>query len=783
MGILRDGENILAIQTLNSSIDDTDLLFDVNLEAKIQGRPIAINENTQITARNLDEADRGPQSTFITTDWSGVVTHRFIVESPQLAITEINYNPIDLDPSDDFGRGSYEFIEVQNLSSTATADLTGARLTNGVEFDFTTGDVATLAPGARVLIVGNTTAFEQRYGGGLPVAGEFTGNLANGGELVELTGGDGSSLFSVSYGDSDPWPAFADGSGASLELIDPASVTPSNQGKYYSWQASSDLHGSPGSASSDRIGVVVNEVLSRTDDAGGPSDAVELHNATEAAIDIGGWFLSDDADELLKFEVPTGTSIPAGGYVVFDESDFNAVGAENGFAFDGAEGDEVHLVIPNAARDGVESFIDSVSFGSANDLESFGRVPNATGRLAPLAINSLGSENGLPRVGPLVMTELNYNPGPPSAAALAVDPSIESRDLEFIEIYNPTSSAAELTNWQIRGGADYDFDTGESIAAGETLVVVPFNPENPDNAARLLAFRAHYGIDDSVRVIGGYQGNLNNSSDRIQLQRPDTPPIDQPGLIPGLYEDEVLYDDIAPWPAADGTGDSINRGGSLGFGNSADSWVAQSPTPGRVEFSTTPGDFTGDAVLDAHDIDFLCGSISGPYNASFDIDANGDLDLGDIEAYVSRFLNTVLGDVNLDGQVNATDLNVVGLHWQQMGDANWMTGDFTCDGSVDAVDLNQVGLNWQFAAAAVRTPRAPLAFMGESDFARVADRVIDELSTDVVTQQISESPRDVTHRTYQHRNFAERRSIDRQGSPNHFKVSQRLIDHLLANLD
>ena len=119
------------------------------------------------------------------------------------------------------------------------------------------------------------------------------------------------------------------------------------------------------------------------------------------------------------------------------------------------------------------SIVDSVEFGAANDGETFGRVPNDTGRLAPLATNSLGGENGPARVGPLVMTELNYNPGLPSAAAIAADPGIRSDDLEFVEIHNPTASAVDFTNWQVRGGVDFDFDDGTMIGASETVVVIP----------------------------------------------------------------------------------------------------------------------------------------------------------------------------------------------------------------------------------------------------------------------------------------------------------------------
>jgi hypothetical protein len=75
-----------------------------------------------------------------------------------------------------------------------------------------------------------------------------------------------------------------------------------------------------------------------------------------------------------------------------------------------------------------------------------------------------------------------------------------------------------------------------------------------------------------------------------------------------------------------------------------------------------------------------------------------------------------MGDATLDGRVNATDLNQLGIHWQLASRAGWQDGDFNGDGNVNAADLNILGLNWQRVAAVtepeagshLRVPRAPL---------------------------------------------------------------------------
>ena len=136
-------------------------------------------------------------------------------------------------------------------------------------------DIASLAPGARVLLVKNRAAFEFRYGMGLLVAGEFTGNLFNGGELIRIADPQGVTIREFAYNDSAPWPESADGLGFSLVLDDPNSVPA--HGEATNWRASSAVGGSPGGIGSDPVlPILVNEVLTHTDFP--QVDAIELYN-------------------------------------------------------------------------------------------------------------------------------------------------------------------------------------------------------------------------------------------------------------------------------------------------------------------------------------------------------------------------------------------------------------------------------------------------------------------------------------------------------------------------
>ena len=499
-----------------------------------------------------------------------------------LRVTEVHYNPLIDDT---------EFLEFTNISAgnvATTLDLSGVTIVDGPSTPFVFAPGTTLAPGERVLVVQDTVAFQAAYPGVVPsiIAGKYVGKLSNGGERLKVVGAGLETILDVDYGDSDPWPASPDGAGASLVLSDPVGTPIGRLSKPYSYRGSTLAGGTPGQGSVQPFPVIINEVLTHTDDP--QFDAIELFNPTNNAIDISGWFLSDSKQDLLKYQIPDSTEIPAGGYVVFDETHFNPTPLNPGpnhFALSGSQGDDVWLTIGNAGSNAVVEFVDQISFGAAFNLQTFGRLPDGSGRLAPLETPSLGTENSAHRVAPLLISEVHYHPAEPTPAELAIDPSLESRHLEFIEVHNHGSSAVDLTNWRIRGDTDFDFAPSTTIPAGETLVIVSFDPESAQNANRKAAFEAHFGIDASVALLGPFSGSLGNSFGRVTLQQPDEVPVDEPTVLPRVMVDEVLYDDLSQWPtAADGSGASLQRVSESAYAAVSENWDAADPTPGSLRY-------------------------------------------------------------------------------------------------------------------------------------------------------------------------------------------------------
>lgn len=141
-----------------------------------------------------------------------------------LRISEIMYNPA--------GGTDYEYVELRNIGA-ASLDLTGVRLAGGVDFTF---PAYLLGPGSYVVVAGNAAAFAQRYGAIGNLAGEFDGNLSNGGEdlVVQLPDKFQAAVLRFDY--DDAWYPATDGDGRALVIRDGISA-PRDWRLASSWQA------------------------------------------------------------------------------------------------------------------------------------------------------------------------------------------------------------------------------------------------------------------------------------------------------------------------------------------------------------------------------------------------------------------------------------------------------------------------------------------------------------------------------------------------------------------
>lgn len=362
--------------------------------------------------------------------------------------------------------------------------------------------------------------------------------------------------------------------------------------------------------------VVINEVLANADPP--LEDAIELYNPTAAPIKIGSWWLSNSKDFPQKYRIPAGTTIPAGGYVVFYEFQLDPYSTGDSPYFSlSAQGDQVYLYSAsnNAAGTllGARAF---QTFGASEPGVSFGRYINSQGKahfvpvtrqtfgtsilptdppeLLPQFRAGRGATNALPKVGPVVISEIMYHP-----PDLGTNDNVQD---EYVKLVNITANAVRLydnngpyngfyfdsnygvyadgrTNtWRLRGGVDFNFPTNLTLAPGEALLLVSFNPAA--EPVQLAGFRAKYGLGAQTRILGPYDGKLPNSGGSIELLKPGAPEkpghadVGQASYIP---VETIDYSDRAPWPAeADGKGMILERIKREAYGNDPVNWRGRS---------------------------------------------------------------------------------------------------------------------------------------------------------------------------------------------------------------
>jgi len=203
---LRSGDNLVAVEVHQVSSTSSDIVFGLAIDAVIK-RTVQTDDPLE-NARRL---------------------------MANLRITELMYNPI--------GGTSFEFVELQNIGDEYL-DLAGVRLDEGVTFTF---PEITLARGTYVVVVNDAVAFEERYGSGINVAGEFEGNLSNSGEniVLRLPHPLEAAILRMEY--SDTWDPSTDGDGYALVIRD-VTADRADWNRASGWAAGANIYGSPGAA-------------------------------------------------------------------------------------------------------------------------------------------------------------------------------------------------------------------------------------------------------------------------------------------------------------------------------------------------------------------------------------------------------------------------------------------------------------------------------------------------------------------------------------------------------
>ncbi|MEO0715506.1 MAG: GC-type dockerin domain-anchored protein, partial [Planctomycetota bacterium] len=228
---------------------------------------------------------------------------------------------------------------------------------------------------------------------------------------------------------------------------------------------------------------------------------------------------------------------------------------------------------------------------------------------------------------------------------------IEDAD-EMILAYNDRQGGAA---WNAPGGG------GASIE-----ILGDFNNDGNFDLSDLRYWADGLAIDETT-------GNLDRFAGFQALQ-------DAAGAPANLFAINTPYSTGASYKSGDAAADIAGS-------------MTKSPTRGW-----TPNAHDGN--IDAADIDYVVEQFVADANAEIDwadtaeaafadlsADVNGDLLINkdDVEFIVEDILESELGDVNLDGVVDATDASIASSNFGAVG---WANGDVNCDGIVDQLDVD-----------------------------------------------------------------------------------------------
>jgi len=446
-----------------------------------------------------------------------------------------------------------------------------------------------LASGEYTVVVSNQEAFELLYGQGVNISGEYTGSLlANDGEQIVLEDALGTEIHSFEY--EDGWYDITDGGGFSLTLVDPNSTDPSDWDRRGGWRTSYAWGGSPGwddaGLQLSEDSVVINEVLSHSPSGG---DWIELHNTTDNPIPIGGWFLSDDGDDLQKYEIEPGLVLASHGYVVFYEDPNFGMGSDPGmhtpFALNKYE-DTVYLTSGfggeitglHSADEPFDAADPNVAFGRHVKSELDGGV-----NFVAMSENTPRTENANPLVGPIVINEIAYHP--------------DTGDAEFVELLNISNETVILYDEDSQEPWRFVDDPKESdrelefyfrttppieMAPGEYLLLVK------DRTLVEFVFNNNQPFPSELQVYEWGDGGLSNSDERPELQKPGG--MINPSERAYIRVDRVSYKDDPPWPTLPDNSNvyTLQRKVASEYGNDVINWDWDDPYPTHTAGGANP---------------------------------------------------------------------------------------------------------------------------------------------------------------------------------------------------
>ncbi|YCM46396.1 lamin tail domain-containing protein [Verrucomicrobiaceae bacterium 227] len=267
---------------------------------------------------------------------------------------------------------------------------------------------------------------------------------------------------------------------------------------------------------------VINELVAINDNTlddedGDNSDWIEIHNPTVGVLDLGGYFLTDDALNPTRWQLPAGTTLAGGGYLIIFASgkDRATVGGEFHTNFNlNSSGEDLRLY----ASDG-NTLISQLIYPS--QIADIGYGIDDTDSLRFLAPTP-GAPNGTGFEGKVADTKFSLNRGfYDSPQTIAITSATPGAEIRF------TTDGSEPT--ATRGSI---YSTPISVTTTTTLRAAAFKtnflPTNVDTHTYLY-------LEDVIRQPANPSGAPSQWGNRAADYAMDPDVVDDPA-----YRDEII---------------------------------------------------------------------------------------------------------------------------------------------------------------------------------------------------------------------------------------------------
>jgi hypothetical protein len=227
-------------------------------------------------------------------------------------------------------------------------------------------------------------------------------------------------------------------------------------------------------SNSPNVAIVINEVMASNsatamDENDEYEDWIELYNTGNNAVDLEGWYLTDTPFEPTKWQLPGGTLMAPGTYmIVWADEDASQGAMHANFKLSGS-GESVLLYDPDTL------LVDNVDFGEQVTDQGYARVPNGTG---PFIVQTptFGANNDNVGISEsAVAAGFRLYPNPATTQVLVVWDDPVPQTVSIMD-------ATQRTVWsgKVRSGSPIDV----SAFAGGTYVV-----RLPHGSQRLVVVR------------------------------------------------------------------------------------------------------------------------------------------------------------------------------------------------------------------------------------------------------------------------------------------------------